>query len=196
MRAIRHWTSAELAHFPPDDGKRYEIIDGELSVHQPTVGHQIVGFRVAAALDRWNSANHPGEVVLAPGVIFDEHNDVAPDVIWISTARLAVGLDKAGHVQTTPELIVEVLSPGVSNARRDRVAKLELYAQRGVGEYWIADWRQRQIQIYEHNGTRLEVIRTLTEDDVLTSPLLPDFQLSIRDLFANVPVGLEEGVGE
>ena len=78
MRAIRHWTSAELAHFPPDDGKRYEIIDGELSVHQPTVGHQIVGFRVAAALDRWNSANHPGEIVMAPGVIFDEHNDVAP----------------------------------------------------------------------------------------------------------------------
>ena len=78
------WTSADL-ELLPDDGKRYEIVDGELFVSkQPHLNHQIVCHRVAVMLDIWNSAGLPGRVIPAPGLIFDEDDDAVPDLVWIS----------------------------------------------------------------------------------------------------------------
>ena len=64
----------------------------------------------------------------APGLIFADDDDVAPDVVWISRERLAGTLDQTGHLHTAPELVVEVLSPGSVNERRDREVKLKLDA--------------------------------------------------------------------
>lgn len=58
-----------------------------------------------------------------------------PDAVWIRKKRLAIALDENGHLTISPELIVEVLSPGTQNEQRDRETKLKLYAERGVQEY-------------------------------------------------------------
>src|SRR5579871_3578057 len=109
------WTSADLETLP-DDGKRYEIIDGDLHVaKQPGWHHQETCGRIYAVLDQWSQENGAGRVTIAPGVIFDAENDVAPDVVWVSGARLAGALDTAGHLHAAPELVVEVLSPGAHN---------------------------------------------------------------------------------
>jgi len=72
-------------------------------------------------------------------VIFDDADNVISDVVWISNERLAAGVNEEGHFTIAPELIVEVLSPGTQNERRDRETKLKLYAKRGAQEYWIAN---------------------------------------------------------
>jgi len=147
MTTSLRWTSADLDAFP-DDGKRREIIDGVLyETEPPHLYHQLVCGRISAALDNWR-VNEAGMASVAPGVIFAEDDDVAPDVVWASNAVLAAGLDDAGHLRLAPELVVEVLSPGEKNIQRDREAKLKLYARQGVAEYWIVDWPRRTIEVY------------------------------------------------
>ncbi|HAX88673.1 MAG TPA: hypothetical protein DCY91_21015, partial [Cyanobacteria bacterium UBA11370] len=92
-------------------------------------------------------------------------------------------LDEAGHLTAAPELIVEVLSPGVENVRRDQEVKLKLYSSRGVQEYWIVNWQLQQIEVYRREQASLRLIATLFSNDVLSSPLLPGFNCSIAQLF-------------
>jgi Uma2 family endonuclease len=79
---------------------------------------------------------------------------------------------------------VEVLSPGEANERRDRQVKLKLYASQGVQEYWLADRRLCQIQVYRRERGMLKLVSTLFAEDELTSPLLPGFSCSVGDLFS------------
>lgn len=175
----------------PQDGKRYEIIDGELYVtHQPHYRHQDVGGLLYIHLQEWSLRTGAGRASPAPGVIFAEDDDVAPDVVWTSTARLREILGEDGHLHGPPELVVEVLSPGSTNERRDREAKLKLYSRRGVDEYWIVDWRAREIEVYRRAesgepGQLLDLAERLSGDGALTSPLLPGFAVPVSNVFAD-----------
>ncbi len=187
MTVSLRWTSSDLDAFP-DDGKRYEIVDGELFVsRQPDWHHQLVCFEVGVALRLWSVQTGRGTTNLAPGVMFDDADDVAPDVVWISRERIATVLDKDGKLHGAPDLVVEVLSPGTTNERRDREAKLKLYAQRGVLEYWIVDWRQRQVEVFRRAEVTLRLEGTFREEDTLTSPHLPGFSCPVGSLFAQLP---------
>ena len=107
-----------------------------------------------------------------------------PYVVWASNERLAVLLDDAGHLTAAPELVVEVLSSGAENERRDREAKLKLYSSRGVREYWIVDWQQQQIEVYRREQAVLKLLVTLLLNDELTCPLLPSFTCQVARIFA------------
>lgn len=193
MATALHWTSADLEALPEDD-KRYEIIKGEIFMsRQPHWHHQLTCLRFAKPLDAWNEQTGVGIVNFAPGVIFDEDEDVVPDVVWISRTRLAESLRDDGKLHSAPELVVEVLSPGSTNERRDREAKLKLYSRRGVHEYWIADWRTRQIEVYRRTNGGLELphlehVATLFENDTLTSPLLPGFACLLHTIFEDIKI--------
>ena len=183
MNTALRWTSADLTVLP-DDGKRYEIIDGELYMsRQPHWHHQRACGKIFAALEAWGVQTGAGEANLAPGVIFAEDDDVAPDVVWISHTRRTIALGPDGHLHAAPELVVEILSPGTTNERRDREAKLKLYSRRGVLEYWIVDWRVQQVEVYRREGLALRLVATLYPTDTLTSPLLPGFACEVATLF-------------
>ncbi len=186
MATTPRWTSADL-ELMPDDGKRYEIVAGELYVSkQPHWHHQALSGRLFALLDAWNRQTHAGAANIAPGVIFAEDEDVVPDVVWISRESLAAALASDGKLHTAPELVVEILSPGLTNERRDREAKLKLYWRRGVQEYWIVDWRRRGIEVYRLDQLTLALVYTLTDHDTLESPLLPGFSEPLSSLFADL----------
>ena len=186
MGTTLRWRSADLDVLP-DDGKRYEIIDGELYVsRQPGYHHQYACSQLNIALGVWSNQTNVGVTLQAPGVIFADDDDVVPDVVWISHERLATALDQAGHLHTAPELVVEVLSPGSANERRDREVKLKLYSRRGVLEYWIVDWQQRKVEVYRRQEQALSLIATLYATDTLTSPMLPGFACPVTQLFGDM----------
>ncbi len=177
------WTTADLELFP-EDGKRYEIIDGELIVTRaPRWSHQKVTGRIFGALDDWSQASGLGEAAINPGLIFTEEDNVIPDVVWASNERLNQLLDEAEHLTGAPELVVEVLSPGAKNEQRDRQLKLKLYSQQGVQEYWIVDTALRQVQVYRRDNALLTLVVTLQARDALTSPLLPEFSCPLNRIF-------------
>lgn len=186
--AALRFTSADLALFP-EDGKRREIIDGELQVStQPHLYHQMCCDGFVGELNAWGRPLGRGRAISAPGLIFADDDDVVPDVAWVSTERLADIL-VGGKLHGTPELVVEVLSPGGRNIARDRELKLKLYARQGVEEYWIADWPRHTIEVYRRVGALLALAATLGPGDTLASPLLPGFALPLDRLFAGIPLG-------
>jgi Uma2 family endonuclease len=177
------WTSADL-ELLPNNGVQYEIIEGELFMTKMRhFRHQETCTNISTELKNWSRATGLGRVSISPGVLFSEADDVAPDVAWISNERLGAVLDDAGHLTGAPELVVEVLSPGAQNERRDRQAKRKLYEMQGVREYWIADWRLRQVEVYRREEGMLRLITTLLVEDTLTSPLLPGFSCPVERLF-------------
>jgi len=181
------FTSADLESFP-DDGKRYEIIDGELYVSkQLHFYHQRVCSRILLKLEQWSQQSGDGEAVIAPGLVLADDDDVAPDVVWVSSRRMATTLGDDGKFHAAPELIVEVLSPGAANEKRDRDAKLKLYSRRGVDEYWIMDWRRRSVEVFRRKNARLILTTTLRDSDILTTPLLSRFSCPVSELFEGIP---------
>src|SRR5260370_19357312 len=150
---------------------------------QPHYYHQVVCNRLGARLQAWSDQSKSGQASQAPGIVFAEDDDVAPDVIWISNERLASALGLDGKLHSAPELVIEVLSPGPKNEQRDRESKLKLYSRRGVNEYWIVDWPKRRIRIYRRHQAQLEIVCTLYEQDTLDTPIMPGFSCCIVDLF-------------
>jgi Uma2 family endonuclease len=183
IEATARWTIADVELLDREEGKRYEVIEGDLFVStQPDWHHQETCNNIAVELTIWTRGSAGGKVLPAPGVIFDEENAVAPDVVWISAERLALVLSDDGKLHEAPDLAIEVVSPGTRNARRDREAKLRLYSTRGVREYWIVDWQAGSLQIYRRELAALKLVATLLPEDELTSPLLPGFKVTIARL--------------
>jgi Uma2 family endonuclease len=184
MYETTRWKSADL-ELLPDNGNRYEIIDGELIVTRaPHWDHQNAILNLSVALVTWSRMTGLGKVSVAPGLIFTDDDNVIPDLVWISRDRLARILDESGHLVGTPELVVEVLSAGSDNERRDKEVKRKLYNVRGVREYWIVDWHRQQIEIYRRDDRGLSLVATLLAEDILTSPLLPDFSQLVSEIFS------------
>lgn len=177
------WRSSDL-QLLPDSDDRYEIIEGELIMSRaPHWHHQATCTKVAVKLTLWSEGKGNGIAVVNPGVIFTDANDVIPDVVWISDERLAALVDEAGHLTGAPELVIEVLSFGMRNEERDRTAKRKLYETQGVREYWILDWRLKQVELYRREQGELRRVATLLPEETLTSPLLPGFSCPVAELF-------------
>jgi Uma2 family endonuclease len=183
ISAVR-WTTADLELFEGDRVNRHEIIDGELFVTRaPNWQHQRVCINIGTVLKIWSDGTGLGEVAVTPGLIFSESDNVIPDLVWASREKLDQLLDEAGHLTGAPELIIEVLSPGEKNERRDREAKLKLYSARGVREYWIVNYQLQTVEVYRREKAVLKLAATLFNEDELTSPLLPSFSCLISQFF-------------
>ncbi len=169
----------------PDNGDRYEIIDGELFVSRsPHWEHQDAAGAIYTELRLWSQKTGLGQAAFAPGIIFSQTNNVIPDVVWVSSDRLTQLLDRAGHLTGSPELVVEVLSDSVRDKKRDRETKLKLYSTEGVSEYWIVDRQTKTVEVYRRDRGILKKTLTLFPGDRLTSPLLPEFNCEVDRLFA------------
>lgn len=138
-------TYADYAALPEDPGYIVELIDGYfVKEPAPVVRHQRVSRRLQRILeDYFAQINPSGEVFDAPlDVKLSEYTTVQPDLIYVKDAR---GLDDAKWIDSTPELIVEILSP--SSKRTDRIRKLDLYCRHGVNHYWIVDPKEGVIEV-------------------------------------------------
>ena len=134
----------------PDDGKTYEILEGEIEVTPaPIPRHQDVSRNTERILDEYVRREGAGKVYDAPiDVVLDEHNIVQPDLLFISTPRLHIIGEK--NIQGMPDLIAEILSP--TTRRRDRVLKLQMYARHGLAHYWILDPEHQTLEAFELDG--------------------------------------------
>jgi len=169
----------------PDDGNRYEIMEGELFVSRaPGLPHQLVITNIIGCFLRYLEKNPIGRIVTTPGLILSRHSGVIPDLVFYSHAR---GDEIIWHerLNAAPEIVIEILSPGRENLARDRVAKRKLYDKHHVKEYWIVDIENRSVEIYRLANQSLELHATLRNNDELTSPILPGFGCALSKIFEN-----------
>ena len=164
----------------PEDGNRYEVIDGELFVSRaPSLIHQGVVVNLVFVFKEYLNENPIGKVWPGPGVIFSDFSGVIPDVVYISNERRSE-IATGARVSGAPDLIIEILSPGPENERRDRHVKRQLYRKYGVKEYWIVDPERSAIAIYR--TSKLKLVAKLGIRDHVTTTLLPGFRCSVRDI--------------
>ncbi len=173
------FTEADLAQLP-DDGKRYEILEGDLAVSpSPNRKHQRAVLRLTNFLQKQEDAGY-GEVYPAPfDVVFDEYNVTEPDVLFIRTERLTIVTD--ANVQGAPDLVVEVLSP--STRTRDLGVKVHLYARFQVPEYWVVDPDELTLTIYRLAKAGYQVDGPFHGADQVHTPLFPATLLTVAHLF-------------
>jgi Uma2 family endonuclease len=167
----------------PEDGNRYELIEGELLVSRaPSLAHQRISRNLLILINDYLARNPIGEVLATPGVMFSDSSGVIPDLVFISNERRAE-IASGERVTGAPELVIEILSPGTENARRDRLAKRQLYGKYGVKEYWVVDPEYRVVEIYHSENGALEFIGGLHDEGKISSDLLPGFECEASAIF-------------
>ena len=175
-------TVADLGSMP-DDSNRYELIAGELYASRaPHIIHQAVISNLLHALRAYLEWNPIGRVLPEVGVLLSEQDAVIPDLLFISAERFYRAIS-GGRLVEAPDIVVEVLSSGAENERRDRNVKRYLYGKYGVKEYWIVNWEVGTVEIYRQLDGKLELQTTLGTQDALTSPILPGFSLAVEAIF-------------
>ncbi len=185
--AVRLLTYDDLCQ-TPDDGKRYEIIGGELYVAPaPNIRHQdLLGYLHGTI---WNYLqSHPiGKVVLSPfDVRLSPHDIVEPDLLFIRQDRLNI-LESGRYATGRPDLVVEVISP--SSRKTDPGVKLDLYARSSIPEYWLIDPATRQFQFFvlraEGNHNHYEEIEA-EKDGRFHSTVIDGFAIDPGALFSGL----------
>jgi Uma2 family endonuclease len=163
------------------DEPRCELLDGRFEVTPaPVFRHQKI---VAALLVRLHDAVHAagGEIVTSPvDVVLAPHSVVQPDLVAISKSRSGIVGDR---VAGAPDLVIEVLSP--PTARRDRGAKLRLYAESGAVELWLVDPATRTFEFLENRDGSF-VLR-LAPDGVYRSRAFPELTLDLESFWRELP---------
>jgi Uma2 family endonuclease len=181
VRATKVWTYDDLLRMPePTDGKRYEILDGELVVSpSPSTRHQYVSGKVLRALMRATEDAGRGLVYNAPlDVILSRTRVVIPDLVAIRADRLAIVHHRG--IFGAPDLVAEILSP--SNRRYDRNRKRRLYASSGIPEYWIIDPDADTVEQLVL-GERDYVLDGVYEPGDRLRSVVFDFELDVAKLF-------------
>ena len=164
----------------PDDGKRYELINGELyELTGPSTKHQRSSRRLLVRLDRFVDINDLGEVFDAPiDVYFTPHIVVQPDIVYVSYERESIV--KQQKIEGTPNLLMEVLSP--SNRSHDVITKAAIYALFGVPEYWLVDPEAETIRVQILRDGVYHPVESI--DGIARSQVLPGFEVNPTDIFA------------
>ncbi|HWL93528.1 MAG TPA: Uma2 family endonuclease [Phycisphaerae bacterium] len=164
----------------PDDGKRYEILNGDLYMspaphwpHQRLVGNLFLS--LVSHVDR----NDLGRVILSPfDVILDPHNIVQPDLIFVQKSRLSIITDRG--IFDSPDLVIEILSPGTS--ARDQRDKRNIYAQSRVPHYWMMDPVEPRVVELQLSDKAYALVKEVHGDEVFEPKLFPGLKISLSDL--------------
>lgn len=182
-RLDRRLRARDLDDLPHEWDTRYELIGGTLFMsRRPPFEHQAFLTRLLVRVHP-AAAARGGVAVQEPGLVWDDDGDdnVSPDlVVLIDTPAPPRG----EKLRTCPEIVVEALSQGDENRRRDLVDKRELYLRRGAREYWIADVEQREILVLRRSGEQWAEAR-LRGNDLLHTPLLPGWEVRVGELFSD-----------
>ena len=177
------WRYADYLRLP-NDGKRYEIIDGVLYVaNAPGYDHQFAVTKLTSRLDLFVTENNLGVVLSAP---FEVHlsetsRPVQPDVVFIRAEHQPQ--PGAQLFEGAPDLIIEVISPG--SFRLDRKVKFDAYEQARVPEYWLADPKTRSIEVYTLARGEYALYGQFTGNESIRSKVLEGIAIIASSLFSS-----------
>lgn len=170
------WTRAHLAYFP-DDGNRYEVLDGQLFVTpQASVPHQWISNALITALREYCTTHGLG-VPLGPGAVVFEDNELQPDVLVVP--KLTGPVPEKWEELPLPHLVVEVLSR--TTRRRDLVLKREAYLTLGIKGYWVVDRFERCAHIWTQGSDEPQVITDIIRWQPLSA--IPALEIPLARVF-------------
>jgi Uma2 family endonuclease len=164
----------------PDDGRRYQVLDGELDVmpaprivHQRLICHLVRLMEPLEAMGLFRIFPAPVDVIL------DRHTVVQPDVVLVRLVRLSIVGEL--NIQGPPDVLIEILSP--SRRRLDRVTKKAIYAKSAVPYYWIVDPDTDSIDFYKLSGGSFAHVVTATAPAIARPEELAGLEIPLVEVF-------------
>ncbi len=167
----------------PNDGNRYEILEGELVMTPaPETDHQRISRNLEFILHSYATEHSLGEVFFAlVDVVFSMTTVVQPDIIFVSTERSHIVTKK--NIIAAPDLVVEILSE--STEATDRTTKKKLYEQYGVKEYWIVDPVSQTVEQYILSGTSYRLLAKAGRTESLDVNSMQGLPVNLQKVFAS-----------
>ncbi|MCL6631831.1 MAG: Uma2 family endonuclease [Alicyclobacillus herbarius] len=177
-------TYEEYANLP-EDGNRYELVDGQLELMSPapSLTHQMISSRLLSLLSR--DCDPEYEIISAPVDIVLSNTEVRqPDLVMIHLSRLPIYKER-GKIDEPPDLVVEILSR--HSLKRDKVAKRKAYAKFGVPEYWIVNPEDESLEqhLLGPNGS-YDLADVYTGDEPIRSDRLKCVSFSMNAIMSRV----------
>jgi Uma2 family endonuclease len=165
----------------PDDGRRYEVIEGDLSMTPaPSPRHQEIQAWLSARMVLHVRQYSLGKVYVSPiDVALSLIDIVQPDILFVAKDRMHIVARR--NIVGIPDLIVEILSP--TSRERDQVDKLALYQRYALPEYWIVDPEAETVETFLYQGTQLERIDTFKMGNELPAHQIAGFRLDVAEIF-------------
>lgn len=176
------YTAEELLQMP-DDGKRRELVKGELREMAPAGNqHGYIAGEIFGELRNYVKANDLGRTYTAESgfkIASDPDTVRAPDAAFVSRERL----EKVGSVEGfwpgTPDLAVEVVSPGDTHA--EVMEKSLAWLDAGCRMVLVVEPERKVVTVYRSR----EDIRVLTGDEVVDgADVVPGWRLPVAEIFA------------
>lgn len=174
------WTYEDYAALP-DDGNRYEVIEGELVMAPaPRTTHQRCTANLILIVGQHVKSQGLGEIFPAPcDVVLDNRNVLQPDLIFVSKARSKVVTEL--NLQGAPDLAVEILSP--SSLRRDRIQKMRIYARHGVPHLWLLDAQAQTLEEFVLDGSTYRLTSACGGDETFRPALFPGLEVPLKEVW-------------
>lgn len=179
-----HWTYASYATLP-DDGQRYELVDGVLYMAPVSnIRHQNAVLEIASHFRTHVKLQGLGHVFTAPtDVQLAEDTVVQPDVLVILKSHF--DRIKETRIVGAPDLVVEVASPGTTT--HDRREKYDAYAQHGVSEYWLVDPRYQTVEVLTLENEKYILLGLFKQQEYLRSKVVPTMtEIRVEQFFAEM----------
>lgn len=180
-RPQRIWTEQEYLDLP--GGKLVEFDNGHVEVlPMPSEYHQDVAGNIFVALRAFVRSKNYGKVLCAPmPVKVDLLKYREPDVLFKRRQKLS-GDPQGTKFWDGADLVVEVVSDGTENRRRDLVIKRRAYALAKISEYWLVDLKKSQVTVLKLRSGKYTVHGTFRGEDLVRSPLFPELVLSVAEI--------------
>lgn len=165
----------------PDDGKRYEIIEGELFMSpSPRTKHQRILVKLLTAISSFLEGENMGEVFAAPyDVILSSKNVIQPDIIFVADKNKSIITEK--NITGSPDFVIEIISP--SNRIMDLKKKKALYEEFKIPEYWIVDPDLETIDKFILHEEFYEDAGHFEIEDKIKCGSIPGLQINLKKIF-------------
>jgi|SRR5437867_9589215 len=163
----------------PEDGRKYELVDGEIIASPTGVYHSAVSSKIIHLLMAFLE-KAPMGIVMTPdvGIYLPGGNLRSPDVSFVRAEKLPGGVPPRGFGDFVPDLAVEVLSP--SDAQREVADKIGEYLQCGVPIVWLVDPDSKSVTVFR---SLTDVRRLESSDTISAEPVLPGFSCRVSQFF-------------
>lgn len=171
-----------------DDGKRYELVKGQLELMSPSPSpiHQLLSSEIFEKITFNCKPNY--FIFYAPiDVILSSHEVRQPDLALVDRERIDILTNRG--IEGSPDLVIEILSP--SSIKRDKIDKLKTYAAFNIPEYWIVDPNSRSLEQYSLVKDNYEIINIFQNDEQVSSPNIDCISFTMKEVIDNIPT-LEE----
>jgi Uma2 family endonuclease len=163
----------------PDDGKPYELIEGEIvEMPGPSIAHGLVISRLFGFLHNYLVTNHYGQVFNNTAFILNSKNAPLPDLAFVKAERLA-GVDFEDAFPGPPDLVIEVISRTDEFFRLDN--KVEAYLEAGAHLAWVINPHRKIVFVESPNAIKPLVLGV--EDELDGGDVVPGFKLLVKALF-------------